>query len=118
MGKLIRRDNFYKLCQQVVDYMIENDIHQLGYGKPLGPVKAQHMAGVIEILRQYGALERIGNTDCFNSLPAIYRLFYVREFEMLIDERRKAVIRLWINIILMVIALISAFITGASLFKG
>lgn len=116
MRKLTRRDDFYKLCQQVVDYMVENDSHQLEYGVSFGPVKAQHMAAVIEILRQHGALERIGNTNLFNALPAIYRLFYTREFEMLIEEHEMARRQHRTNWCLMITAIISAFIAGVSLF--
>lgn len=116
MQKFKDRQHFYRLCQQVVDHIVENGEHQMQYGCALGSIKAQHMSAIIETLRQYGAVEPTDTLNVFRVVSPVYRLYYTREFEMLIAEHRKERCIYHSNWILAITALLSAIFSGISLF--
>ncbi len=103
-----RRKAFLELCQKTVDVCIAKDIHQLQYGMDLGVIKAQHASAVIAELWHLGALERIGLSDCFSLTPEIYRLYYGRYFEKLIQQEHRDARQTSINVVLAVAAMLSA----------
>lgn len=116
MPKFKDRQHFHRLCQQVVDHIVENGEQQMQYGCALGAVKAQHMSAIIETLRQYGAVEPTSIPDVFKVVSPVYRLYYTREFEMLIAQHRKERCIYRSNWILAITALLSAIFSGISLF--